>query len=51
MDMSFSNLDNVDVLDQFDFDSFLEGGDHDFSIDATMPFGDYNGIETATGDA
>lgn len=49
--MTFGQMDTGDVLDQFDFDSFLQEGDHDLSFDATLPFGDFNGIETATGDA
>ena len=51
LDMTFGQMDTGDVLDQFDFDSFLQEGDHDLSFDPTMPFGDFNPIETATGDA
>ncbi|KAF2150759.1 hypothetical protein K461DRAFT_270159 [Myriangium duriaei CBS 260.36] len=45
--MDFGNLDGQDVLDNFDFDSFLnaEGGDSAFAFDASMGFGTDPGLE------
>lgn len=48
--MDFANLDSGDVLDNFDFDSFLNntGGDEGLGFDANFAFGD-GGIETDIG--
>lgn len=48
--MEFANLDSGDVLDNFDFDSFLNntGGDEGLGFDANFAFGD-GGIETDIG--
>lgn len=48
--MTFADMNHGDVLDQFDFDTFLETApvEHDFSIDA---FANYDSIEAAAGDA
>jgi hypothetical protein len=44
MPLEFSNLDSGDVLENFDFDSFLNSdGDMGFGFDASLSFGD--GIE------
>ena len=53
--MSFaSDIDAGDVLEQFDFDAFLENGDAvaDFNIDASLAsYGNFDGLEASTGDA
>lgn len=40
MNLDFGNLEGPDVLDNFDFDSFLnnEAGDANFGFDANMGF-------------
>ena len=51
--MSFaSDIDAGDVLEQFDFDAFLENGDADgFNIDASLAsYGNFDGLEAGTGD-
>lgn len=42
MNMDFANLDGTDVLDNFDFDSFLNTNDGDpgLGFDANFAFGD-----------
>ena len=51
MDMSFaSEMDTGDVLEQFDFDAFLENGDGgEFNIES-LAYGNFDGLE-AGGDA
>ena len=46
MSLDFGNLDGQDVLEQFDFDSFLnnDNGDASFAFDASMNFAD-GGLE------
>lgn len=46
MNLDFGNLEGPDVLDNFDFDSFLnnDSGDGTFGFGADMNFGD-NGLE------
>lgn len=46
MNLDFAGLEGPDVLDNFDFDSFLnnEAGDGGFGFDANMGFGD-TGLE------
>jgi len=50
MNLDFGNMEGPDVLDNFDFDSFLnnEAGDTNFSFDPSMAFD--GGLE-AGGDA
>lgn len=44
--MDFGGLDGQDVLDNFDFDSFLNNNeDGAFAFDATMTFGGDGGLE------
>ncbi|MCJ1287256.1 hypothetical protein MMC26_006604 [Xylographa opegraphella] len=38
MDMTFGNIDNGEVLEQFDFDSFLDSEHPGFDLDASMTF-------------
>lgn len=48
MNMDFANLEGGDVLDNFDFDSFLNtagDGDGGFAFDANLAFGDGTGLE------
>jgi len=47
MSLEFGNLENGDVLDNFDFDSFLnnDGGDPNFAFDANLAFGGADGLE------
>lgn len=50
--LDFANLDSGDVLDNFDFDSFLnntDGGEAGLGFDAQFAFGDEGGIETGMG--
>lgn len=51
--MGFSHaLDSGDVLDHFDFDSFLqENGEHELQFDGPMSFGNFDGVEASAGDA
>lgn len=41
MNLDFSSLEGQDVLDNFDFDSFLnnDAGENAFAFDANMAFG------------
>lgn len=41
MNLDFSNLEGPDVLDNFDFDSFLnnDAGDGNFAFDGNLNFG------------
>ena len=53
MDMSFaSDIDAGDVLEQFDFDAFLENGDAEgFNIDRSLAaYANFDGLEASTGD-
>lgn len=47
MSLDFSGLEGPDVLDNFDFDSFLnnDAGDASFAFDANMAFGTDGGLE------
>ena len=48
--MNFGDFQTNDVLESFDFDSFLQDGDQDINFDsATMAFGD--GVEASTGES
>ena len=49
--MTFGSL-NDDVLDQFDFDSFLQdsGGHDELNFDPSMALGAFDGVEAGTGD-
>lgn len=49
--MPFTNDMNGDVLENFDFDSFLQGtaGD-DFNFESTLAFGTTDGVEAGAGD-
>ena len=52
LDMTFGLQDGGDVLEQFDFDSFLQDSEHGFDLgDASMAFGSFDPVEAATGDA
>lgn len=52
LSMNFSNMDTGDVLETFDFDSFLQdSGDHEFNLDASMAFGNFDGVEAGTGES
>ena len=45
--MTFANLENSDVLDNFDFDSFLQNNDDFGEFDTTsFPLGNAEGVET-----
>lgn len=47
--MNFGNIDTGDVLENFDFDAFLDtDGANDFNMD--IAYGNFDGLE-ATGDA
>ena len=50
LDMNFGNMDSGDVLEQFDFDAFLQGDGDDLNFDNPVPFGNYDGIDTQTAD-
>jgi len=47
MSLDFGNLDGQDVLDNFDFDTFLNDapGDSAFAFDGSMNFGGDGGLE------
>ncbi|KAI9732889.1 MAG: hypothetical protein M1834_003829 [Cirrosporium novae-zelandiae] len=49
--LDFSNLDTGDVLENFDFDSFLQGGDEsgNFNFDTSLGYSD--GVEAGGGDS
>ena len=50
--MDFSGLESSDVLENFDFDSFLQSTDDpSFTFDPTLPFGTADGVEAGAGDA
>ena len=40
--MSFGGIEGDNVLDQFDFDSFLQEGDHALDFDASMAFTNFD---------
>lgn len=49
--MNFSSMDTADVLENFDFDSFLHDSDGTFNFD-TAAFGiPGDGVEAGAGDA
>ena len=51
--MGYAHLDNGggDVLENFDFDSFLQSTDDGFNFDpSTLGFGNDNGVEAGAGD-
>jgi hypothetical protein len=49
--MTFGEIGGQDVLESFDFDSFLQdqGDGHEF-LDASMAFPNFDGLEAGTGD-
>ena len=49
--MQFSGVDASDVLDQFDFDAFLDTGENDINFDAMAYSGNFDGLEAGAGDA
>ena len=50
--MTFNLQDTGDVLEQFDFDSFLQDSDPAFDLgDPTMAFGNFDPVEATAGDA
>ena len=49
--MSFSGMEGADVLDQFDFDSFLQdNADHAIDFDASLAFSNFDAPEAVVGD-
>ncbi len=50
--MNYGSLDNEDVLDSFDFRSFLNEDDAQaaFTFDASLNFGNADGVEAGTGE-
>lgn len=46
--LDFSALDNPDILESFDFDTFLNTEETGFGFDPNLPYTD--GVETGTGD-
>lgn len=50
--MNYCDLDNEDVLESFDFRSFLNEDDAQaaFTFDASMNFGNADGVEAGTGE-
>ena len=50
-DMEFADLDGGNVLESFDFDSFLQDGQDELTFDSTMTFGATDGVEAGTGDS
>ncbi|KAI9719269.1 MAG: hypothetical protein M1812_003599 [Candelaria pacifica] len=52
-DLTFGSLDTGDVLESFDFDSYLTEGDATggpFNFDPSLTFGNPDGVEAGTGD-
>lgn len=51
--MNFGNMDSGDVLEQFDFDAFLQDGDENaFNLDNNpLSYGNFDSLEAGTGDA
>jgi len=49
--MTFGEIGGDNVLESFDFDSFLQdqGGEHEF-LDGSMAFANFDGVEAGTGD-
>ena len=51
VDLSFGAFDTGDVLENFDFDSFLQNtDDQTFAFDATLSYGNGDGVEAGAGD-
>lgn len=51
VDLSFGAFDTGDVLENFDFDSFLQNTDDQaFAFDASLPYGNGDGVEAGAGD-
>ena len=47
--MNFGGMDTGDVLEQFDFDAFLQdGAEGDFSLNDPLAYGNFDGLEAAT---
>ena len=46
--MAFGSLENQDVLDNFDFDSFLQSNDEFNDFDPTLTFNNPEGVEAGT---
>ena len=51
--MNFGSMDTGDVLEQFDFDAFLQDGNgEDFTLnDNFASYGNFEGLEAGAGDA
>ena len=49
--MTFSGMDTADVLESFDFDSFLHDSDATFNFDTTAFGIPGDGVEAGAGDA
>ena len=43
-------MDTGDVLENFDFDAFLESGDNNDLNFESLGYGNFDGVETALGD-
>lgn len=49
LNLDFTDLQNPDILESFDFDSFLNTDDAQFAFDPNLPYSG-DGVETGTGD-
>ena len=49
LSMNFGGVDTEDVLEQFDFDAFLQDGNEgDFSLNDPLAYGNFDGLEANT---
>jgi hypothetical protein len=51
LNMAFSGMDTGDVLEQFDFDAFLESGEGAFNLNSMDAYGNFDGLEAEAGGA